>query len=189
MATITCTAREYFKSGEAVSAELVGYQSASIQNVVRYTFTTDATGASGISMAVASGTYASLGGGSANNLRFKITTSATSHTGANASSDYDGVVTMTYDGGLYVPSISATNVLLLPNTTYYLYIFTGSTAKSWYYWSIPANKVTVTTSGGAGIAPIYNGKTWDDYMCYIYNGSKWELYLPYVYSGSAWALY
>lgn len=197
MVTITTTARTFFANGTAGTSNLIGYQPGSstrepIRNVVRYTFSTSgvSAGASSVKIEASSNIndYWALYAGSWPTLRFKITTSSTSHTNAGpTTTDYDGTVSFTKSGSAYYLTIPTTNIVLLPNTTYYLYIFGGSTTNG--VVSTYATNLTLTVSGGAGIVKIYNGKTWDDYMCYIYNGSKWELYLPYVYSGSSWALY
>lgn len=192
MATLKTTARVFFQNGASANSNLVGYISG-VSYVVRYTFSTDdiQAGASSIRVDVpASPTTSNDWGlvGSLPTLRFKVTTSATSHVGAGPSTaDYDGVVSFVSYGGTYYLSIPTTNIVLLPGSTYYLYVFAGSTAGGYFY-----NRQTLIeleTSGGAGIVLIYNGKTWDTYQCYIYTGSKWELFLPYIYTGSAWALY
>ena len=193
MATITTTARAFYANGAATSNNLVGYQPGGpTRNVVRYTFSTSGVpaGASSVLITASSNIndYWALYAGSWPTLRFKITTSSTSHTNAGpTTTDYDGTVSFTKSGSAYYLTIPTTNIVLLPNTTYYLYIFGGSTTNG--VVSTYATNLTLTVSGGAGIVKIYNGSKWENYQCYIYNGSKWELYLPYVYSGSAWALY
>ena len=192
MATITCTARNFYENGSAISeTTLVGRQSASYNNVVRYTFSTASIAAGANSVAVSfNGLHAGGGVGTPANLRFKITTSTTSHVNANANSSYDGEVLMTYNGGYRYPSIPATSLVLLPKTTYYLYIFTGSTVQCYYYWdSITYSNVKLTTSGGAGIVYIDNESSFDAYQAYIDNGSSWDLHMPYIDNGTGWDLY
>lgn len=194
MATIKTTARTFFANGVEGSSNLVGYQTKGPKrNVVRYTFSTAdlPAGANKISIAApseATNDYWALYDGAWIKLRFKITTSATSHTDAGpTTTDYDGEVSFVKIGNAYYLSIPTTNVILLPNKTYYLYIFPGEA--TFGLVSTYAASLTLTVSGGAGIVKIYNGKTWDNYLCYIYTGSKWELHLPYIYTGSKWELY
>lgn len=127
----------------------------------------------------------SSGGGSTSTaIRFYITTSSSSHTNAGASSGYHGTFSITLSEGVYWPTGSA-SVLLLPNTTYYLWCFPGSTTYGWWYWSGAA---TINTSGGAGLVRIDNGSSFVNAMPYIDNGSSWVQAMPYIDNGSSWVL-
>ena len=79
-------------------------------------------------------------------------------------------------------------MVLVPNTTYYLWIFPNTT-KYGFYWLTANQQATLTTSGGAGVVYIDNGSSWDAYQCYIDNGSSWDLYIPYIDDGSSWSVY
>lgn len=189
---ITTTARSFYENGAPFGDNLVGYISG-VSYVVRYTFSTAdlPAGASSIRVDIPSPQTASNDWGLVGSLptmRYKITTSSTSHVAAGPSTtDYDGTASFTAYGGTHYFSIPTDSIVLLPGKTYYLYVFAGSTSGGYFY-----NRemtLTIVASGGAGIVQIYNGSSWGSYQCYIYNGSSWVLYLPYVYNGSAWALY
>ncbi len=181
MATITTSAPYFYKNGSGGVSGVVGYESSS-NRVARYSFTSPSTGASAVSLTMP---YVSSGGGSTSTaIRFYITTSSSSHTNAGASSGYHGTFSITLSEGVYWPTGSA-SVLLLPNTTYYLWCFPGSTTYGWWYWSGAA---TINTSGGAGLVRIDNGSSFVNAMPYIDNGSSWVQAMPYIDNGSSWVL-
>jgi len=80
-------------------------------------------------------------------LRFYIGTSSTSHANAGKDSPYTGEVEMVVQTsgqytGLYA-SIGEANMLLLPNTTYYLWIFPGAepSSSNSYEWHRTLNEI------------------------------------------------
>ena len=182
MATITSTAKQPYAGGSTTDAQqVVGYLN-SKNNVVRYTFKTDSSGASSVSWSIPNN-Y--LGGGTAPALRWYITTSATSHTNAGSSAAYHGTVKVTDVGsGNYTFSGNA-NIVLQPNTTYYLWLFPSTTTYG-YYNLTQSQQATITTSGAAGLVYIDNGSGFDAYQCFIDNGSSWDQYIPYIDNGSSW---
>ena len=193
MATITTTARAFFRNGASTTSNLLGYTSSDkVVYVTRYTLSTEdlPSGASSIQVELPSvlDTTTDCGlVGSLTKYRFKVTTSATSHVNAGpTTTDYDGEVTFVAKNGTYYLTIPKTTVVLLPNTTYYLYLFPAEAVHGYFYNR--RKSLDIIATGGAGIVEIYNGSKWESYQCYIYNGSKWEMYLPYVYNGSGWDL-
>ena len=125
MATLSLSDLQSYVGGVAGGSSLFGYDGSN--RVVRYTFKTGSEGASKVTL---SGSITKSWGmydvSSENPIRFKITTSSTSHTNAGAGSSYDGQITST------TVNVSV-NVQLKPNTTYYLWLFPGSTATYLYY--------------------------------------------------------
>lgn len=184
MATIASSAKQLYSGGTAVSdSHIVGYSGKN--RVVRFTFETDAFGASSVSWYL-NDNYS--GEGTLPALRWYIGTSATSHANAGKSTTtYHGTVKATENAGTYKFSGSA-DLVLLPNTTYYLWIFPNTTTSGYYYLT-EIRQATLTTAGGAGLVNIYNGSGWDVYLVWIYDGSAWGLYILYIYDGSAWVMY
>ena len=120
-------------------------------------------------------------------LRFQITSDPNSHLNAGASSSYAGGVTQSNVGG-YLRFSGQANLVLLPNTTYYLWIFPAVDTYGFYYIQ-EAQKGTVTTSGGAGLVSIRASSGWKSCLCYVYTASGWKLMLPYVYTSRGWVLH
>lgn len=185
MASSTLTDKRFYTGGTEESAsQIVGYAN-SKNRVVRFTFQTGTVGASSVSWYVEDNYFAD---GTQPGLRWYVGTSATSHVNAGASTTtYTGTVTATNKSGEYHFSGSA-NVALLPNTTYYLWIF-PSVAKYGYYNLSEVPATNVTTSGGAGLVYIDDGSSLSAYQTYIDNGSGWDLCMPYIDNGSSWDLY
>ena len=173
---------QVYAGTEATDSLMVGYSKKNY--VARYAFTTGSEGASSVSWKLGGN---SLGGGTAQTLRWYITTSSTSHINAGATTTkYHGNVT-TYNDGGYEGWSGSVDMVMLPNTTYYLWIF-PSVATYGYYWLYEGKKATVTTSGSAGVVYIDSGSAFEAYQCYIDNGSSWEAYMPYIDNGSSWDL-
>ena len=185
MAIITTTEKKYYKNGtETTSSIIVGHDSDG-NRVVRLTFTTDSTtSANSVSWSL-NGNYDSEVGLPA--LRWYIGTDSESHVNAGmTTTEYHGNVTSTNNAGDYTLSGSA-NVILLPNTTYYLWIFPNTTYYNFYYM-VEGRQATVTLSGSAGLIYIDNGTSFDAYQVYIDNGTDWDLYMPYIDDGTDWGL-
>ena len=187
---ITTTNKTYYDAGViTTSSIIVGYEGGS-NRVVRLTFTTNdnpynLTGASSLSW--------SLGGNykpddaSVPTLRWYVGTSSTSHINAGISTtEYHGNVTATNNSGEYTFSGSA-DIILLPNTTYYLWIFPSVEKYSYYHMSKDKG-ATVTLSGSAGLVHIDDGTGFNMYQAYIDNGTGWDLYMPYIDNGTGWDL-
>ena len=181
MAAITTGAALYYKNGNSGVSGVVGYESGS-NRVARYKFTAPATGASAVTISIPNVTFGD--GSKTTAIRFFLTTSATSHANAGASAAYSETLSITLSNGTYNATGSA-NVLLLPNTEYYLWVFPGSTNYGWWYWNSPA---TLNTSGGAGLVYIDNGSSMVAALPYIDTGTSWVQAMPYVDTGSAWKL-
>lgn len=136
MATLSLSNPTPYVGGVAASSAMFGYD-ASDYRVTRYTFKTGSAGATKVTL---SGSIAKYIGNwnvsSTYPLRFKITTSSTSHKNATKSSSYDGQITST--------SVNVTvNMQLNANTTYYLWLFSGHSSYSLYYAFDSSNNPTL----------------------------------------------
>lgn len=179
-----------YNSGEDTGGSpLVGGTS----RVIRYTFTTPATGASSFSVSI---TGVSMYQGSFPEFRFFLTTSPTSHVNANyKTTEYDGTLTRTSLGNSkYQYSSDEVSKLLLPNTTYYLYIFGANSNELYAYFpkdnsQYTTDLATIIIEGGAGLVFIDSGSSMEAYQVYIDNGSGWDMYIPYIDNGSGWDMY
>lgn len=120
----------------------VGYDGSPI--VGRFAFTTPATGATSISFST--GSYSAVGqtgSGSLQNFRFSVTTDSTAYINRTSASGFPVAVDA---GANIMASNGPASVQLLPNTTYYLWIYP---AESRYgVWKITS--VSVTLSGAYG---------------------------------------
>lgn len=143
MASITLTNLTPYAGGKSGASSVVGYES-SKNRVARYTMLTDSVGASSVSLSFSLNT---IGDGTAPSLRFYIGTDPSSHINAGASSSYTG--TLTRSGDTYVTYSGSANIVLLPSTTYYVYVFPANTTYGWMYWSKESGAAVATTSGGA----------------------------------------
>lgn len=185
MANITTTAKVVYSGGSTSGAQqIVGINSGKNQ-VVRFTFTTDSNGASSVSWSLPNN---SKGAGTTPALRWYIGIDPNSHINAGPTASYNGDVTVNNDGHGNLTFTGYANMVLVPNTTYYLWIFPNTTTYGFYYLT-ENQQATVTTGGSAGVVYIDNGSSWDAYQCYIDNGSSWDLYIPYIDNGSSWDIY
>lgn len=187
--TIVSSVEQVYVGGTEAPLKIVGMNrlNNSLKNyVIRYSFTTGSEGASSVSWKLGGNSHSSeTGNGGA--LRWYITTSGTSYSNASSTTTkYHGNVTVSVVDYYDVFSGGA-DMVMLPNTTYYLWIFPASTAYGFYYLT-PGTKATITTSGSAGLVRIHDGSAFHAYKCVIYNGSKWEAYMPKIYNGSSWDL-
>ena len=115
--------------------------------VTRYQFQTDGCGATGLSFQTTTA-WADIGGGSADDsvgrMRFAIGTDPTQYVGHKATDNYAAA-------GAYGVGISGSlSIKLLPNTTYYLWIYPAGNFHSNARFEI--GNCTVTTSGTYGQA-------------------------------------
>lgn len=183
----------YLKGAEVTNLPLAGY--ASGYRVIRYTFTTPETGASEFSLSI---TGVSMYSSNFPTLRFYLTDSPSSHINATAdTTEYDGELIRSTAGsgdkGQYKYTSDVVQKLLLPNKTYYLYIFAGnSNARSAYFpydsLQYTTDLATIIVDGGAGIVYVKDSTQMKAYQPYKYDGSEWKLLLPYKYDGSDWKL-
>lgn len=186
MANITTTAKVTYNGGSTSGAQQIVGINSSKNQVVRFTFKTDSNGASSVYWALPNN---SKGSGTAPALRWVISTDASYYANAGASTtSYNGDVTVNNDGYGNLTFTGYANMVLVPNTTYYLWIFPNTTKYGFYYLTTN-QQATVTTGGSAGVVYIDNGSSWDAYQCYIDNGSSWDLYIPYIDNGSSWSVY
>ena len=154
---------EFYAGGSSGASRVVGIESKQTR-VARYSFSVPA-GATGISFTFNTGGVA---GGSAIPLRFYIGTDPTSHTNADASASYTGELTLGADGKNFTGSAE---MLLLPNITYYLFVFPNGTTTDhygYYTWYKGSDCIhTFMLTGGAGI--VYVGGVM--YQIYVGNSS------------------
>lgn len=78
------------------------------------------------------------------------------------------------------------DVILLPNTEYYLWIFPAYTSYGQILWHGTTD--TFEFSGEVGFVRIDNGLSFDAYQIYVDNGESWDLYLPYADNGMTFEL-
>lgn len=166
---------EFYIGGQSGASRVVGNDwrnDAAINRVARYTFTAPAEGTSGISLTFNTG---GLSDGSSVPIRFYIGTDPESHVNAWSDSAYTGELTPSDDGKTFT---GEAQLLLLPNTTYYLFVFPGSKTYGYYTWYRYGYEIglTLTLTGGAGI--VYVGGVM--YQIYVGNSSGGaDLRLPY----------
>ncbi len=137
MAQITLQNKTLYAAGSSGASNVVGYESKRTR-VVRYTLLTDAAGASRVTLTFVTG---GLGGGTWRELRFFIGTDPNSHKNAVGDVEYSG--TLTRDGNTFTGSV---DMLLLPTTSYYVWVFPATTNYCWVKWGSSA---AATTEGGA----------------------------------------
>ena len=140
MASITLNNVLFYKAGTSGVSNVVGYED-NTRRVARYTFTAPSSGASGVSITIPT---IGRGAGSHIPIRFYIGTSATSHTNAGPSSEYTGTLTLGSDNLTFT---GAADILLVPGTTYYLWVFPGQDTFGWYGWTSNSGTATMTTTG------------------------------------------
>ena len=175
---------QYYYGGQLSDTRLVGndwYNGAAVNRVVRYTVIPSAEGASRISLFF--NVSKDMAAGSVIPLRFYIGTDPNSHINAWDTSEYDGEL-IRNDDGCFTAELST---LLIPGTTYYLFVFPANKVYGMYNWYRYGNSVGLTMElfGGAGLVYIDSVA----YQCYIDNGSNWDLVMPYIDNGVSWDLY
>ena len=147
MATIKLTNATWYRNGVGGATCVVGVES-TLNRVVRYDLTPPTTGANRVTVKF---TDVAKGNGTVpTTLRFYIGTDPNSHANAGAGSSYTGTLTSTYAYGLYTFSGSA-DVIINPNTTYYVWVFPATTTYGWLEW--PGDNGTAETSGGSFSVP------------------------------------
>jgi len=134
--------RVYYKNGKSGASAVVGYESSS-RRVCRIKFTAPSTGATGVNITWYT---AGRGNGSHIPIKFYIGTDPGSH--ANAGYDYAATGTLAV-GEDWMTFTGSANILLLPNQTYYLWIFPGEDTFGWYTAYRTNYTSTLVTSGAA----------------------------------------
>lgn len=189
MATITLTNPQFYYAGQLDPNPWVGFTSTHYRTV-RYEFDAPSGGASHIELKITQALYASGSNAEHHDYCFYVSTSSTSHTNVNSDSPYTGKLTMTWatDGTSYSVFTGEADILLTPNTKYYVWIFSNSVPFTDRYtnYDFESAVTTVTTSGGAGLVYIDNGSGFAAYQVYIDNGTGWDLYTPYIDNGITW---
>lgn len=188
MATITLSNPTFYQDGTVCTGKVVGRSipdKYTVNRVARYSFTSPNTGASSVSLIFANMHYTPADGKTRpTSFRFYIGTDADSHINAGASSTCTGTVKLLENS--YTEFAGSADILLLPNTKYYLFVFPATSTYGWYSWE---GTSAMTSSGGAGLIYIDDGSGWSAYQVYIDNGSSWDMYMPYIDTGSSWNLY
>lgn len=183
MAAIQLSVPEFYAKGIGGSSALVGndYGTADGFRVARYTFTAPATGAAHVELK-----FTGLGatdGIKVPSLRFFIGTDPDSHALAGPDDPYTADLTREDSANSYLGSA---DMLLIPNATYYLWVFPAKLEYAFVYWHryTDAEHASLESSGHAGAARI--GAEGKRYLCAIgqADGSK-RLYLPCVYDAAA----
>lgn len=179
MAEIILTDLTPYRSGEEWYYKHVGNameDSMPVPSVVRYSFTAPSVGARKVTLSI-TGSY--LETGNPISLRFHISTSATSHIDADSTFEYTGNLDIQSDG---VTMAGGGEFMLLPNKTYYLWIFPNDARFGLYGLGNAA--AVLVTSGVAGGVRIGADKKL--HLCAIgqKDGSK-KLYLPCIYNAAA----
>ena len=153
MASITLSRPVFFQDGKMVSGNAVGRSYANdklVNRVARYSFTAPANGASSVSLIFADMHYTPAEGKTRpTSFRFYIGTDANSdYINAGAGSTPTGTVNLS--DGSYTEFTGSANYLLLPNTTYYLFVFPATSTYGWYYWEGTA---AMSSEGGSYSVP------------------------------------
>jgi hypothetical protein len=188
MAVITLSGLTFFENGKSpATSDVVGYENSQTR-VVRYTFKAPSEGASHVKFTIANITKQSGFTDVAveESLRFYIGTSSTDHANGGAGSAYTGAVTVKQEWYDYYSANGEADILLLPDETYYLWIFPATTKYGWFYW-YPETE-TIEPSGSAGIVEISTGSGFVKAIPYIDNGSGWDVAPAYVDNGSAFKI-
>lgn len=149
------TEYEFFRNSEAGVSELIGWDLDRIR-LVRYKFTSPVGGANHIAI---SKDRIKVRNGKPIGLKFFISTSPDLY--LTLPTDYASVgweLPSEKSGDSYTFT-GAVDVVLLPNTDYYLYIFPGEFADSSNYWWDYWKTITVELSGAAGLVRIKVGGT------------------------------
>lgn len=144
MATIQLTDDlwTWYKKGVSGYSRVFGYEDSS-RRVARVQFVAPSIGATHVSLTIQTG---GKGAGNHIPIKFYIGTDPNSHANAGAESVSTGTLTLADDRVVFN---AEADILLIPNRTYYLWIFPGADTFGWY-WGTRANHTsTVVTSGAA----------------------------------------
>lgn len=153
MAAITLSSPAFFRNGLSGASKVVGVES-KVNRVARYSFVSPATGANSVSLSFTGMWFGS--GTQPRDFRFYIGTDPNSHINAGPASPYTGLVTV---DGTYAGFAGTADILLLPDTTYYLFVFPNTHTFGWYSWE---GSATLEGLGGSFSVPtLSGGTTWN----------------------------
>ena len=145
MATIQLSNPTYYRKGETGGySSVIGNEDPETNRVARFEFTSPSIGANHVSFSIFYGYLMSQS--SKKTMRFYIGTSPVSHANAWRTSAYHGEVKTSVNADQYTFSGEA-DLLLLPDTKYYLWIFPGETDDGWCYYGLVLNVSTIETAG------------------------------------------
>lgn len=147
-------------------SSVIGWESKRTR-VVRFNFTTGASGATSITIKTQKGTISLQDGTSMSKLPFYVTTSDSSHANALASEGYAVTGYLTKSDGVWS---GTANVLLKENTKYYIWFFPYDKTYGWSYWHnndtyyttyelSGTSKFTLSVSAGTGSTVTVNRTT------------------------------
>ncbi len=180
MATIELTEVLFYKGGSSGASKVVGYEDSS-RRVARYTFTAPDVGAQKISLTLRTN---GRGNGSHIPIRFFIGTDPDSHANAGSESEYTGTLELDTDN--YVVFTGAADIILLPDKTYYLWVFPGNDTYGWYSWQDIDDASTMDTEGVAFLLPVVVDGAWRRIMLHVTKGGKFFLIAPCVVKDGKW---
>lgn len=135
----------YYENGVSGASHKIGYDNGT-NRVVRFEFTTGSSGATNISLNISAGSIYGVNGTPLNVIPFCITTSNTSHANANSSSGSS--VTGYISGSSGNAYTGSANIILLANTTYYIWFFPYSKSQGWSTWDNNGSHVSSYTLSG-----------------------------------------
>lgn len=147
---LTTSDWQWYIGGNPASSAIIGNDWANnnvISRVGRFQFTAPSTGATGVNLTLHSG---GKGDDSHIQLRFYIGTSATSHVNGGPDSEYTGALTL---GDDLLTFTGKADILLVPNQTYYLWVFPGENTYGWY-WGYRVSYTSILTTSGAAMSVI-----------------------------------
>lgn len=152
MASITLTSPVFFQNGIGGVTSVIGVES-TLNRVARFGFVAPSTGASGVELSI---TNLVFGGGiRPETFRFYIGTDPNSHINAGSTTAYTGILNINKSTG--VDFNGSANILLLPNTEYYLFIFPNTRDYGWF--SMELATTTLVGTGGSYSTPTLSAST------------------------------
>ena len=165
-----------------------------VYNVVRLTFTTGDIGANGYSFDITRVYNYNNPSATANTVNWAFAISDTTVESINKYKNYngegDGTIAFEPNSGSYYNiSGSVKNKILMPNTTYYLWLFPNDDESSTYGFGFRLNTATALTytlEGSAGIVWIDTGDSFVQAIPYLDDGTEWHNAIPYIDNGSSW---
>lgn len=140
---IVLTNPVFYNNGTSGASGVVGYESRH-NRVVRYNLSSPDIGANKIDLSF-TGNWEGAGT-LPNTLYFFVGTDPNDHENAGSTSAKTGELTRKSGTYEYYGSVG---ILLMPNTTYYVWVFPSSTTFGWLYWGKNTGDALVETYGGA----------------------------------------
>lgn len=152
MATIQFSSAAWYIGGNHAYSGVLGNDwnkntNTVISRVGRFQFLAPSTGATHVDITLYSG---GRGSGSHIPLKFFIGTSETGHEDAGPNSEATGTLTLGED---WLTFTGSADILLLPDKTYYLWVFPGGDEYGWY-WGTRANYTSGLTTSGASMSLV-----------------------------------